>query len=128
MIAQALLSQIAFLDQQISQMEHQAIAALAEVRESWGVDATGDTGPQAGTSPDSPILAAAHRPAEIPGISVWLAIVIIAEIGLTMAVFPTPAHLVSWMGLCRSASQSGIRRGKGHPPCLAAVRARQMER
>jgi transposase len=112
-IAQSLLNQIAFLDQQITQMEHQAIAALAEVRESWGVDATGDTGPRAGTSPDSPILAAAHRLAEIPGISVWLAIVMIAEIGLNMAVFPTPAHLVSWMGLCRSASQSGTRRGKG---------------
>ena len=114
-IAQALLDQVAFLDQQIKVMEQQAIAALAQVRESWGVDATGDTGPQAGTSPDSPILAAAHRLAEIPGISVWLAIVIIAEIGLNMAVFPTPAHLVSWMGLCRSASQSGTRRGKGKP-------------
>ena len=60
------------------------------------------------------MLAAAYRLAEIPGISVWLAIVIIAEIGLNMAVFPTPAkHLVSWLGLCRSASQSGTRHGKG---------------
>jgi transposase len=61
------------------------------------------------------VLAAAHRLAEIPGISLWLAIVIIAEIGLTMAVFPTPAHLVSWLGLCRSAAQSGTRAGKGKP-------------
>jgi transposase len=61
------------------------------------------------------VLAAAHRLAEIPGISLWLAIVIIAEIGLTMSVFPTPAHLVSWMGLCRSAAQSGTRHGKGKP-------------
>ena len=113
LIAKMLLDQVAFLDRQIGQMESQAIAALAQVEESWGVDATGQTGPQAGTSPDSPILAAAHRLAEIPGISLWLAIVIIAEIGLNMAVFPTPAHLVSWMGLCRSAAQSGTRRGKG---------------
>ena len=112
-IARALLAQVAFLDRQITEMEDQAIAALADVRESWGVDASGEAGPQAGTSPGSPVLAAAHRLAEIPGISLWLAIVIIAEIGLNMAVFPTPAHLVSWMGLCRSAAQSGTRHGKG---------------
>ena len=112
-IAQALLDQVAFLDQRIAQMEAGAIEALAQVRESWGVDATGDTGPDAGTSPDAPVLAAACRLAEIPGISVWLAIVIIAEIGLNMTAFPTPAHLVSWTGLCRSAAQSGTRHGKG---------------
>jgi len=114
-IAGMLLDQAAFLDQRITDMEDQAIAALAQVEESWGVDADGTTGPQAGTSPGSPVLAAAHRLAEIPGLSLWLAIVIIAEIGLTMAAFPTPAHLVSWMGLCRSAAQSGTRRGKGKP-------------
>jgi transposase len=114
-IARALLDQVAFLDQQITAMEDQAIAALAQVQESWGMDATGETGPGCGTSPGSPVLAAAHRLAEIPGLSLWLAIVIIAEIGLNMAVFPTPAHLVSWMGLCRSAAQSGTRHGKGKP-------------
>jgi transposase len=112
-IAQALLDQVAFLDQQIAQMEAGAIEALAQVEESWGVDATGETGPGCGTGPDSLVLAAAYRLAEIPGISVWLAIVIIAEIGLNMAAFPTPAHLVSWTGLCRSAAQSGTRHGKG---------------
>jgi transposase len=114
-IARSLLDQVAFLDQRITVMEDQAIAALAQVPQSWGTDATGETGPGAGTSPGAPVLAAAHRLAEIPGISVWLAIVIIAEIGLTMTCFPTPAHLVSWMGLCRSAAQSGTRRGKGKP-------------
>jgi transposase len=112
-IAQMLLDQVAFLDQRITAMEDQAIAALAQVEESWGVDAAGETGPGCGTTPESPVLAAAHRLAEIPGISVWLAIVIIAEIGLNMAAFPTPAHLVSWLGLCRSAAQSGTRHGKG---------------
>jgi transposase len=114
-IAQALLDQVAFLDQRITAMEAGAIAALAQVEQSWGVDADGETGPGRGTGPDSRVLAAACRLAEIPGISVWLAIVIIAEIGLNMALFPAPAHLVSWMGLCRSAAQSGIRRGKGKP-------------
>ena len=112
-IAQVLLDQVAFLDQRIKQMEDQAIAALAQVQESWGVDAGGETGPGCGTGPDSPVLAAACRLAEIPGVSVWLAIVIIAEIGLTMTAFPTAAHLVSWIGLCRSANQSGARHGKG---------------
>ena len=114
-IAGMLLDQVAFLDQRITLMEDQATAALAEVPESWGTDASGETGPGCGTSPGSPVLAAAHRLAEIPGISVWLAIVIIAEIGLNMSVFPTPAHLVSWLGLCRSAAQSGTRHGKGKP-------------
>jgi transposase len=112
-IARALLDQAAFLDQQITEMEHGATAALAEIPGSWGVDADGQAGPGCGTSPGSPVLAAAHRLAEIPGISVWLATVIIAEIGLDMAVFPTSAHLVSWLGLCRSARQSGTRHGKG---------------
>jgi len=114
-IAQALLDQVAFLDQRITQMEAGAIAALAQVEQSWGVDADGETGPGRGTGPDSRVLAAVYRLAEIPGVSVWLAIVIIAEIGLNMALFPTPAHLVSWMGLCRSAASSGTRHGKGKP-------------
>jgi transposase len=112
-IAGMLLDQVAFLDQRITVMEEQAIAALAQVPESWGTDATGETGPGRGAAPGAPVLAAAHRLAEIPGLSLWLAIVIIAEIGLNMAVFPTPAHLVSWIGLCRSAAQSGTRHGKG---------------
>jgi transposase len=112
-IARSLLDQVAFLDQRITLMEEQAIAALARVEESWGVDADGETGPGCGVSPGSPVLAAAHRLAEIPGLSLWLAVVIIAEIGLNMSVFPTPAHLVSWIGLCRSAAQSGARHGKG---------------
>lgn len=112
-IAQMLLEQAAFLDQRITAMEGQAIAALARVRQSWGMDPTGETGPGCGTTPDSPVLAATQRLAEVPGISLWLAIVIIAEIGLDMSLFPTPAHLVSWIGLCRSAAQSGTRHGKG---------------
>jgi hypothetical protein len=96
-------------------MEDQATAALAGVPESGGADADGQAGPQAGTSPDSPVPAAAHRLAEIPGISLRPAIVITAGTGLAMSVFPAPAHLVSWMGPCRSAASSGPRHGKGKP-------------
>ena len=112
-IAEMLLDQIKFLDQRISDLEDLAAAALARIEESWGVDATGETGPHAGTGPDAPVLAAAWRLAEIPGITVTLAIAIISEIGLDMTRFPTAAHLVSWIGLCRTADQSGPRQGKG---------------
>jgi transposase len=114
-IAQVLLAQVAFLDEQVTAMEAGAIAALAQVQESWGVDADGQAGPGCGTGPDAPVLAAVRRLAEIPGISEWLAVVIIAEIGLDMTVFPAPARLVSWMGLCRPAAQSGTWHGKGKP-------------
>ena len=59
MISQSLLHQVAFLDQRIKQMEYQVIAALAQVEESWGVDAAGETVPGRGTGPDSQVLAAA---------------------------------------------------------------------
>jgi hypothetical protein len=80
---------------------------------AWGVDGDGTTGPGAGTSPDAPVLNAAARLAEIPGVSQDLARSIIAETGLDMARFPTAAHLVSWAGLCPSARQSGPRTRPG---------------
>ena len=40
---------------------------------------------------------------------------IIAEIGLDMAAFPAPAHLVSWLGLCRTdpSVRHPARQGQG---------------
>jgi transposase len=46
---------------------------------------------------------------EIPGIAERAAQVIIAEIGLDMSRFPTPAHLVSWAKLSPQTVQSGPR-------------------
>lgn len=63
------------------------------------------------------MLPAAWRLAEIPGVSPGLACAILAETGVDMSVFPTPAHLVSWAGLAPVARQSGPRSrkpGKGH--------------
>ena len=50
------------------------------------------------------LLAAHHdavqRLAEIPGLGVYSAQQIIAEVGATAATFPSPKHLASWMGAC----------------------------
>jgi transposase len=77
------------------------------------VNADGTTGPDAGTTPDAPVLNAVARLAQIPGIREDLARAIIAETGLDMRRFPTAAHLVSWAGMCLSARQSGTRTRAG---------------
>ena len=65
-------------------------------------------------------LAAVDRLDEVPGIGVKAAQVIIAEVGLDMGQFPTPAHLVSWAKLSPRTIQSGATQragatGKGNP-------------
>jgi transposase len=112
-LARMLLDQIAFLDDRIAQLTARAAELTAAMPATWGVDGDGTTGPGAGTSPDAPVLNAAARLAEIPGVSEDLARSIIAETGLDMARFPTAAHLVSWAGLCPSARQSGPRTRPG---------------
>jgi transposase len=57
---------------------------------------------------------------EVPGLGSKAAQVIIAEIGLDMGQFPTPAHLVSWAKLSPRTIQSGATHragttGKGNP-------------
>ena len=87
-------------------MEVQAIAALAQVTESWaGPDAAGQTRPGCGTGPDSPALAAAYRLAVDPRRSArgWpIEIFVRARRGHQGRCSPRQAHLVSWAGLCRS--------------------------
>ena len=91
---------------------------------------------QAADTPDGPVtgggaaatdqasarapLPAVQRLDEVPGIGVKAAQVIIAELGLDMGQFPTPAHLVSWARLSPRTIQSGAKRragttGKGNP-------------
>jgi transposase len=62
----------------------------------------------------------------IPGVGRRTAEVVIAEIGVDMARFPTSAHLASWVGLCPGNDQSAGksksgRAPKGNPALRAAL-------
>ena len=62
----------------------------------------------------APSAAAVARLDEIPGIGVTAAQTIIAEIGLDMAQFPTPAHLSSWAKFAPGIKESaGRKKGNG---------------
>ena len=98
------------LDRAVDRLDKEIAAALEEVSAAWGVNAAGEPSPAPG--PGAAVPAAAERLAEIPGVSVNLARAIIAEAGLDMTVFPTPAHLVSSAGLSPVTQQSGPRSRK----------------
>ena len=112
-LARQLLDQAGQLDALIDELEERITAAMTAIPAAWGADADGVTGPGAGHGQDAARLDAVTRLAQIPGISAQTAMAIIGEIGLDMTRFPTPAHLVSWAGLCQAANQSGPRPRKG---------------
>lgn len=64
--------------------------------------------------PDARRLSTVERLDEVPGIAERAAQIIIAEVGLDMAQFPTPAHLVSWAKLSPQTIQSGPKVKAGH--------------
>jgi len=62
----------------------------------------------------APFADAVARLDEIPGVGVTAARVIIAEIGVDMTRFPTPAHLASWARFAPSVKESaGRKKGTG---------------
>ena len=111
--AASLLRAIDLLDAELADLQEQVAAQLAAIPASWGVDAGGVTGPQAGRAADAAALPAAERLDEVPGLGREAAAALIAEIGLDMSRFPTPEALVSWAGLTPTARQSGPRKGRG---------------
>jgi transposase len=74
----------------------------------------------------APIRNSARLLRSLPGVSDLTAQVLVAEIGVEMARFPTAAHLISWTGLCpRSDESAGKRRStrvrKGAPWLKSAL-------
>lgn len=49
---------------------------------------------------------------QIPGLSVYLVLQLISEVGTDMSRWPTEKHFVSWLGLAGGCKQSGKRKGR----------------
>jgi transposase len=134
-LARMLLEQIDALGAQIGKLTTRIEQLLGAIPAAQGVDADGSTGPGAGTGADAAVLPAVARLDAVTGIGRDAAQVILAEVGLDMGIFPTPAQLVSWAKLCPRTIQSGAktrggRTGKGNPYLKgilgeAAARGRQ---
>jgi transposase len=58
----------------------------------------------------APFAQTLERLSTIPGVSLTVAQVIVAEIGLDMSRFPSPDHLISWAGLCPRQDESAGKR------------------
>jgi len=118
-IARVFLDQIDALTGQIDQLTVRIDELIAAIPAAQ----TPPTPPDADGPPDAarPVaLPALQRLAEIPGISLLAAQIVVAEIGLDMTRFPTPEHLASWAKLTPATRQSGTKTrtgktGKGNP-------------
>jgi transposase len=118
--AQILLDLIDALTAQIETLNTGIGELLDQIPAAWGIDADGTTGPDAGRQPGAAVLPAVARLDEIAGCGIIAAQAVIAETGLDMTVFGTPARLVSWAKRCPQTRQSGRKTshgkaGKGNP-------------
>lgn len=116
-LARILLDQIDSLTAQIATLT----TRIEELLAATDYGHRDDSGNATGDPASKPAGAwAAERLIEIPGIGPTAAQIILAEIGVDMARFPTAAHLVSWAKLCPRTIQSGPvirggKTGKGNP-------------
>jgi transposase len=127
-LAQILLGQIDALDTEINRITTRVNQLIADLPAAQSPAANADDGHTNHTHPDSdptstsppeargPGLPAVQRLAQIPGISIEGAQVILAEVGTDMTRFPTPQHLVSWAKLCPRTIQSGAQHKTGKTP------------
>jgi transposase len=135
-LARMLGDQIDALSGQINQLTSRIEETIAAIPAATPpAPAPGPPGGTAATlhsvDPQTGELVAAPLPVvdrldEVAGIGRHAAQVIIAEVGLDMGQFPTPAHLVSWARLSPRTIQSGAKHragttGKGNPYLKAAL-------
>jgi len=121
-LARMLLDQIDTLTGQINTLTArigELLVAAGPSEDDGGANLTGE--PASGSK-----LSTVERLTEIPGIGMTGAQIILAEIGLDMAQFPTAGHLVSWAKLCPRTVQSGpVTRGgntgRGNPYLKGAL-------
>jgi transposase len=120
-LARMLLDSIDILTGRINVLTTRIEDLIGALPEASAPPAGGLGTPSAGNPADGgSALPALRRLAEIPGVQVHGAQIILAEIGLDMTRFPTPGHLASWAKLTPRTIQSGPRSrsgktGKGNP-------------
>lgn len=123
-LARLLLDQIDACSDKVDRLTTRIEALVADLPEP---SPPTDRQPRLSPASDVPVehdphaerLTPVERLDEVPGIAERAAQIIIAEIGLDMAQFPSPAHLVSWAKLSPQTIQSGPktkvgRTGKGN--------------